>query len=338
MDEDAIDRHIAAVRRLSKPNGPLSIYAPTVSKANPDWWSAGIPTLDRDDLHKRILDATATRFSGAQRDKHALVMAGPPGAGKSFRARKILGGDADNYAWVDPDEFKAALLDEAVTDGSIDSWFKKGAIAQYEHDTGDHLFPMELAALVHGESSRLALQAREYFLASGTNVVIDTVLGKPESAQAVGEALTAAGYTVHLADVEVNAEDSARSIAARHKERYLDALAGENSLGGRWVPSEYARGVFTDDGTARSVANAEHLASAYDNVTRFERYRSQWTNGKLESRPKEVDKKRETVGSRLVDVPWSGATKPRGPRTLDELPPWPPRPGMQPKPGHSPEL
>lgn len=338
MDDAAIERHIAAVRELSKTGGPLSTGAPTVSTANPHWWDSLGPTLDREDLHKEIFDATVEKFADAGHDKLALVMAGPPGAGKSYRAGKILGDDAKNYAWVDPDQFKAELLNAAMADGSIDSWFKRGALAQYESDHGDHFFPMELAALVHNESSLLAKQARDYFIDTDTNVVLDTVLSKETSARQIGDALQAAGFTVHLVDVEVSAEDSASSIAARHRERYVAALEGHDSFGGRWVPSEYARGVFNSDGVAKSVQNAERLAQDYGNVTRFERYRSRWTGEQIASVGKEVDKSRGGADAKLADSSWQSASKPHSPQMGEATRPRPANPTVDPKPGHDPQL
>lgn len=338
MDKDAIDRHIAAVRELSRPGGALSVEAPTVSTANPDWWNGSFPTIDRLDLHEQILNETKTKFASAGHDKRALVMAGPPGAGKSYRARQILGDEAENYAWVDPDEFKASLLDAASADQSIDSWFKKGAIADYERENNEHFFPMELASLVHTESSRLATQARNHFIAEGRNVVVDTVLGTPEKAQELGDRLAEAGFTVHLVDVEISAEDSASSIAARHRHRFVAALEGSDTLGGRWVPSEYARSVFGADGEAKSLGNAEQFAHTFDNVTHFERYRTQWDGDHLTGLPREVNKIRASPGEPLVDKTWSGSTTPLSPRTVDGAMSWPSKPTLDPKPGHNPEL
>jgi predicted kinase len=80
-------------------------------------------------------------------------------------------------------------------------------------------------------------------LAEGLNVVIDSVLSKPDNAVALGRMLEAAGYRVEVNDVEVPFELSERDIAQRWRESYENAVATGEGLGGRWVPSVYAREV-----------------------------------------------------------------------------------------------
>src|SRR5690606_20408070 len=95
---------------------------------------------------------------------------------------------------------------------------------------------------------------------AGDNLVIDTVLSNEESATEIGDRLAAAGYEVSVLDVEVPFEISAARIEQRWRESYVAALQGADPMGGRWVPSEYARGVYEEDGTSKPARNAEALA------------------------------------------------------------------------------
>jgi hypothetical protein len=78
--------------------------------------------------------------------------------------------------------------------------------------------------------------------------------------------------------VEVPFELSEQRIAQRWQESYEEALdqkPGKNQLGGRWVPSEYARDVFSGpDGRTRPEAAAQRLANECSAVTRLSRYRT----------------------------------------------------------------
>jgi len=172
------------------------------------------------------------------------VLAGPPGAGKSTVLRtEVLGADQAAWLTIDADEFKRALLREAIADGSYDAFIKPAQVKQREA-AGERFFPLELASLVHEESSMLAKRLQREAIAEGTNVVIDTVLSKPDQAVSLGERFAAAGYTVEVVDVEVPFELSAARIEKRWHESYEEALETGDGLGGRWVPSEYAREVF----------------------------------------------------------------------------------------------
>lgn len=162
-------------------------------------------------------------------------MAGPPGAGKSRMRQQLLD---DESAWlrIDPDEFKEALLSQAIADGSYDSFIKPAAIAAAEQ-AGDPFYPLELSSLVHVESSYLAMRAREEAMREGLNVIIDSVQAWPEAAERLGRELTAAGYTIDVVDVEVPFEVSEARIRGRWRHDYVQALENGDAhhLGGRWV-------------------------------------------------------------------------------------------------------
>lgn len=206
-------------------------------------------------------------------ERHAIVLAGPPGAGKSTVLDEVLV-DRGRYLVIDADEFKRALLHEAVRDGSYESWIKPEEVADLER-AGERFFPLELASLVHEESSRLAKKLRDEAIEEGLNIVIDTVLSSEGVALDLGQQLRANGYNVHVIDVEVPYEVSEARIRGRWVEAYTRALDQGDGLGGRWVPSEYARDVFAGpDGSSTSEASARRLARECDAVTRYQLFRT----------------------------------------------------------------
>ncbi|MFZ4843982.1 zeta toxin family protein [Mycetocola saprophilus] len=233
-----------------------------------------VTTSARRELHQRLIAEQIDAAPNVEAERKAIVLAGPPGAGKSTRLNEILGAQRDKYLVIDADEFKQGLLHEALDDGTYESWIKPEQIHERQR-AGERFFPLELASLVHEESSMLAGKLRETALGQGTNIVVDTVLSSDASAQALGRQLTAAGYSVEVIDVEVPFEISESRIAQRWQQSYESALKSGDGLGGRWVPSEYARGVFDGaDGRSKPEIAAEVLAHNCPNVMRYRVYRT----------------------------------------------------------------
>ena len=230
--------------------------APTSSMANPRWWIDGEPTPSRERLHRALLKEIRDAAPDVRQERRALVLAGPPGAGKGGVKPDVLGDGLETYRNIDADEFKAALLEAADHDGSLEEWLKPDAVRTLE-DQGEQFFPLELASLVHEESSYLAKALRARAIAAGDNIIVDTVLAGEGSALALGDQLAQAGYMVQVVDVEVPFALSEQRIRSRWEQEYVAALEGRGGLGGRWVPSEYARDVFDGPG-ARS--KPEHTA------------------------------------------------------------------------------
>jgi len=300
-----VHRHAQTVRALSAPGAPLSRESPHATIANPAWFfTPGMPTPMREELHQQILGSfRATMENEVAHDKRAIVLAGPPGAGKSRILGELIGvpGSESRRRWleVDPDEIKTQLLDAAAADGSYETFIKPPAVRELEAQ-GERFFPLDFAALVHEESSALAKVVREEAIRAGANVVIDSVLSKPDAAVELGHQLERAGYRVDVVDVEVPYDVSVARIAQRWRDDYTLALQGdsEHRHGGRWVPEDYARSVYAGEGPrAISQESADRLAHDCANVTSFRRY---WTPGNERPRVTEVDRVRGPNGS-LVD-------------------------------------
>ncbi|MDA8440163.1 MAG: zeta toxin family protein [Propionibacterium sp.] len=299
---DAVAGHRETVRAFARPGGALAADSPTVTMNNPAWFrpATGITAAGRIALHDRLIAECREQHAQARHDQRAIVLAGPPGAGKSTVLRtEVLGADQAAWLTIDADEFKRALLREAIADGSYDSFIKPAQVKEREV-AGERFFPLELASLVHEESSMLAKrQLQREAIAEGTNVVIDTVLSKPDQAVSLGERLAGAGYTVEVIDVEVPFELSAARIEKRWHESYEEALETGDGLGGRWVPSGYACEVFFgSDGRSKPEESARLLAHACAAVLRYRVFR---TPGEGAERVVETDVGRVKTGGQLLE-------------------------------------
>lgn len=270
MKPDLIVQHFEAVKQLSKPGQPLAPNAPTSTVNNPLWWQAGSPGKERSQLHARLLAEAFARTPDAVRDRKAIVLAGPPGAGKSTMLAQILGQDQHKYLIIDADNFKRALLEEALKDNSYNTWLTPPEV-RTRQAAGERFFPLELASLVHEESSFLATLMRRDVIRDGYNVVVDAVLSSESGALNLGQELHAAGYEIHVIDVEVPFEISEANIRQRWQDSYQQALAGNNPLGGRWVPSEYTKDVFSaPNNQSKPMLAARTLATNCPAVTRYQ--------------------------------------------------------------------
>ncbi len=331
--------HINLVRELSLSGGPLDNKGAHATLSNPEWFRAdGSPRAGRRALHARLRAEVAEISGEPLQERKALVLAGPPGAGKGRVADSVLGADRDKYVNVDADEFKKLLLREAISDGSYETWIVPQAVRDLEAQ-GERFYPLELASLVHEESSMLAVKLRRALINSGTNLIVDTVLSNDSSAQSMGELFTSAGYEVTLIDVEVPFEVSADRIEQRWQRAMRDAEAGvSGALGGRWVPSTYARPLFeTVHGRSRSQDVAARLAESCVSVTRYERHftsRAEHEASQRESRGAkpvlELRMTRSRIGAPLIDGKLAA--------TLNRASIARPRPGAQQSPTHGFEL
>lgn len=301
MSDADVVRHRVALARLSEPGGPLAPASPNATVRNHEWFDdAGDPLDERGRLHDRLMAEYLTAFPEVRQERRAVVLAGPPGAGKSSVLRQVLGDDVDTYLRVDADEFKARLLEQALDDGSFESAIKPAEVKALEAE-GEQFFPMDLATLVHEESSMLASNLRDDAIARGDNLVIDGVLSDPDKAVALGRALAARGYQVEVIDVEVPYEVSLRSIEQRWEQDYVAAREGRSRLGGRDVPTSYVQGVFDGpDGRSKPEHAAERLAREVPEVHRFRRFSAPAAD---QPRTLDVDLHRATPGGDLVPTP-----------------------------------
>lgn len=301
-------QHIEHISALSRPGGPLAADGPSATIKNRAWFRR-LPagqyraTAARARLHDHLLEAERNVTPNVQQQRKAIVLAGPPGAGKSTVLKQLLGTEEQHYRVLDADNFKAALLETALQDGSYEHWLKPAAVKQLESE-GAQFYPLDLASLVHEESSMLMKTLRDESMQRGDNIVIDAVLSDPTKAQDLGEQLQHAGYSIEVVDVEVPFEVSQQRIQHRWLHARQQAEQSSSGLGGRWVPSEFAREVFHGpDGRTKPEFAARQLAEQCGAVRRYRLFRTTADMAVNDVGPRmELDRSRVSQKASLVDT------------------------------------
>ncbi|MDI9979492.1 zeta toxin family protein [Rhodococcus sp. IEGM 1307] len=191
---------------LSTPGGPLTIDAPHATINDRRYFrridGEPVPTRPRLRLHERILADWRASRTQVRRDRVSILMAGPPGAGKSTAQAHLVGGRAQGWRHLDADEFKLRLLATADADGSLQQLLPEELRARPGQPS--RFYPNELSALVHIESNLLLETAVAQSLSLGENVIIDgTMAWKPWATELVTY-LEREHYTIHIADVEAS--------------------------------------------------------------------------------------------------------------------------------------
>lgn len=250
--DDLVERHRAALRDViaASDMGPTGPYA-TVSDPRKFSEARGVlePTPERKALHDALMEQHLSTFENVSYERRAIVMAGPPGAGKGHVQAEQLGG-VPGFVVCDPDAFKELLIAHELESGGLDS-MTSPRMRDYAAQ-GERFAPMEFATQIHAESSYLNERFQDRMLSQGANVVFDTVLNGKAGAEKLAQRLEGQGYTFGVVSVQCSAQASAQGIAGRWESKYRAFLAGKDGLGGRPVPSEFARSVFPESGE-RSV-------------------------------------------------------------------------------------
>ncbi|MGC0269428.1 zeta toxin family protein [Glutamicibacter soli] len=308
--KEEIEHHRRTVDRMSRPGEALAQDSENITVSNPEWFyqdggESMKPKPERRKLHERLKSDYRRKWPRAKQERRALILAGAPGAGKSTLLKELLGEQLEDYLVLDADEFKELLLRQAQADGSYEATIKPDEVKRRE-TAGEEFFPLELATLVHEESSQLSTQLRSECIADGLNIVVDKVLHSADGAKQLMAELDEAGYRVEIVEVRVPFEVSQQRITRRWEEAYEASLHGEDDLGARWVPYQFARKVFDAPGDkSKPEIIAEKLAFQSPAVLRYRAYRTADSDtadaddfGSLE-----VDMSRAGYGAELAATP-----------------------------------
>ncbi len=172
-----------------------------------------INTKERNKLRKRILDQAMNLNyepderkwsdgqggfnpkSGLKSELRAIVIIGPPAAGKSTLAHRLA--EKNNALLIDSDVIKSKLP---------------------EYDSGRN------ASQVHIESTQLASDALEQAILAGHNIVLPKVGGDARSLDELIQLLIASGYEVYLVLNDLDRGKATERCLARWEEtgRFID--------------------------------------------------------------------------------------------------------------------
>ena len=222
-------------------------------------------------LRKKILSEYFAENPNVLRDRKVVVMAGPPGAGKSSARRdRISASEEQHWRFIDPDEFKTRLLRHARQTGEYDSLIPPEVQARIA--AGEKFAPGEFASLVHEESSAIARMAVETSVNRGERVVIDGINGSTKKITARIDELATHGYT----DIDIICVDGPRDVTrARVINRWADGYSqfeGGNDAGfnARYVPEHITDELYRDEqrfsSCTRATAEATRAAREPLNV------------------------------------------------------------------------
>lgn len=182
----------------------------------------------RADVHDKILRDLDKQAEKVPHAGKCLVLAGPPGSGKSSFLRsegarlgvKQTDGVPTNYVTLNPDDFKDKL--------------------PVDMDRYPGLKPNEIAFLKHEESSYLCKRAVARLMSKGVNVILDVTLADAKSA--VDKYVKPYGdkYDYQVALVDGDISNSYHNAGLRYKA--LDKVTGQRTYGGRYLPTSLIAG------------------------------------------------------------------------------------------------
>lgn len=218
--DDAFNRHSAfvsdsvnEVRRAG-----LNVEDLFLTDEASDTWSDAVTEYANGVVDRLMARNLRQEIPRAQK---SLVLGGLPGAGKSTIIKTLGINDSKDPSWVslNPDDIKEVMIADGV--------FPKI----------DGLSPMETVGAIHELSSFIAKMYTAETMKAGFNVIHDVTLGNERAAGKITGLLDKFGYESDAIFVDVSVGMSAKSQVKRHV-RGLNALrAGEDTEGGRFVPT-----------------------------------------------------------------------------------------------------
>jgi predicted ABC-type ATPase len=185
------------------------------------------------ELHKKIFDeqiVTVLNHVESQRKPRAIILAGQPGAGKGNVAAAALREFGQQAVVVDPDQMRDFY--PGVRDLKASN-------------------PYSWADKTHEDASQWAKELRAGAIDQQKNLIIDTTLGKYESAKGLVSELREKGYEVEIRALATHRLESELGVEAR-----FSATMG--TLGhGRYVPAHIQEEVY-----AKLPSNLDQLRKA----------------------------------------------------------------------------
>lgn len=217
---------------------------------------SGAWNAERDRLHQQIADELYSAAAHVPNERRAVIAGGLGGAGKTTVLTKHAGVNTREYLTLNPDDVKELMAE-------------RGLIPEVPGHPD--LSPMERAALVHEESSRITSMVAERALRDGKNMMWDITMASERSAQTRIDDLKARGYReIKGVFVDIPVEVSVSRAMSRYR-RGADQHRAGKGPGGRYVPPAIIRAQRTSTGETINRGVFERLKgeftewSMYDN-------------------------------------------------------------------------
>lgn len=172
---------------------------------------------EREQLHRQIVDEIIKENAHVPKEARSVIMGGLPGSGKSSMLKENDTIDKHDFVTINPDDIKERLIaHDALPD----------------HPLVEGLKPMEMAGLIHEESSKIAYDLATRVSADGTNCIWDITMASQEQAdKRINELKDDTGPVYHVTALF---SDVTTEIAKeRALKRYTDEM--DTPMGGRYV-------------------------------------------------------------------------------------------------------
>lgn len=240
--QQRVDAHRATLVEFTRAGGPLSPDSPYCTQAQHTLH--GQYTRDRRQLHNRILNDFFASTTAAREGK-AIIMSGPPGAGKSAALRERIG-SGEQWRVIDPDYFKSRILfHETERDPTLSSLNQDSRLQERRRE-GELFAPGEYAALIHEESSDLARRAMRRALVDRENVVIDGIHSQASKIEDKLSKLREFNYSsTSILVVDGTQEVTRARVEQRWRNGYERFLDSTGSLDGRFVPEAITAALYS---------------------------------------------------------------------------------------------
>lgn len=227
MSEDEFQARAARVELVI--GSAMKTIATDKTQVTPD----GAWKPERDRVHREIAEALYAKAANVPNGGKAVIAGGLGGAGKTTVLKKHAGIDPGDYLTINPDDIKEEMA-------------RRGLVPEVPGHPD--LSPMERAALVHEESSRIASLLADRAYRERKNMMWDITMSSESSVVKRVQALRAAGYDdVTGVFVDIPVEVSVQRAMSRYRRGADKHLAGEG-LGGRYVPPAIIRAQRTSEG------------------------------------------------------------------------------------------
>jgi hypothetical protein len=220
--DEEYNRHRTYIRRMRKVSDSThKMYSRRIDGKT-------VYTLEREELHKKIIDQELASYAKVPNNGRAILAGGLPGSGKSTSLSLEV--NQEEWAIVNPDSIKEKIIKEG----------------EYPRIKG--LLPMEHDEILMYEAQLVSDRVLERLMREKKNVIIDkTLSGYNPAAKTIGS-LRGAGYSkVEVLFVDVDTDTAYDRITQRHREGLDKYVSGEDDRGSRCVPGSVLVGSTPED-------------------------------------------------------------------------------------------